>query len=139
MIKLNDPVKNIQFGYESGTRLKTAQKALLAAYDTFNDSLVNQAKARMGKKLTVLEDGRVSYLMAEKYGLSRQTVNFGRTVIKYGCPELVNRVREGHLAISVAAKIAKMPFDLQIGILSMNKKEITKRLNEVYSNNFKYD
>jgi len=119
----------MQFGYEYGSRLKTAQKALLAAHDTFNDSLMHQAKARMGKKLTDLKDGRVSYLMAEKYGLSRQTVQFGRTVLKYGCPELINRVREGHLAISVAAKIAKMPTELQIEVLKGSKREITQRLN----------
>ena len=114
-------------------QLKVSQKALLAARKAFDPDIIIAAKLRKGTR-TDLGYGtdetyiRTAQLAAELFGISRQTVAFGIYVLRYGCQKLIDEVQAGNMAISVAAKIAKMDISHQYKLIGMPKKDRTAYL-----------
>ncbi len=92
--------------------LNESQRAMLAV--TLNDIYCEQAKERMGTRtdlgqnLAQCEVGRSAEKAAKDMGVSHQSVTSAKKVVEDGIPELKQMVDATILAVSTAAKVAKL-------------------------------
>jgi hypothetical protein len=83
--------------------LSTSQKAMIAA---------RLAKLPMGWRATYSDDPSAAEL-AQKFAITRSTVQAGKRVIRDGVPELVRAVDDGQVRVFTAKRISQLPPDEQ--------------------------
>lgn len=115
--------------------LNESQRAMLAV--TLNDIYCEQAKERMGTRtdlgqnLAQCEVGRSAEKAAKDMGVSRQSVTSAKKVVADGIPELKQMVDATILAVSTAAKVAKLAKeDQKKAHAEINKKAQEKAKND---------
>jgi hypothetical protein len=65
---------------------------------------------------------------AKLLNVSTDSVQFARKVLDQGSEALIQKVDAGELAVSAAAKIAELPEEEQVEIVSLSKEEIKKHV-----------
>ncbi len=63
---------------------------------------------------------------AEKLNVSRRSVADATKVQDKAAPEIIARVEEGSIPVSVAAKVADMPMDRQVQVAAMKSRAATR-------------
>ena len=115
--------------------LNESQRAMLAV--KLEAVYGEQAKERMrtrtdlGQNLGQHEAGRSSEKAAKDMGVSRQSVTFAKKVVTDGIPELKQMVEATILAVSTAAKVAKLAAETQKKV----QVEIDKKAQEKAKDN----
>ena len=100
--------------------LDTAQRAMVAS---------RLANMRQGARTDLTEISAMSQPEAAKLlNVSADSVQFARKVLDQGSEALIQKVDAGELAVSAAAKIAELPEEEQVEIVSLSKEEIKKHV-----------
>lgn len=115
-------------------RINTSQCALLAAKKALEYQKID---GRIGTRTDLgflPKSGSILMKSSEaagrEYGISHQTVQYGIYVLKKGIPELADMVRDGHLAIYIAAKIARiLTPEEQRQVIHFPKKKLSEFIN----------
>ena len=94
-----------------------------------------RAKERMAAgagyhHVVVPETGNVAEKLGKKFGVGENTVQRAIKVKRDGVPELVDRVRDGEMTVSEAAKVATLGKDSQRRIVNMPKEERKKAMGK---------
>lgn len=116
--------------------LSTSQRALLAA--ELKPLFEQEARARQGTRtdlganLREGDRGKASVQAAEIVGVSARSVETARRVRQRAVPELMEAVRRGDVAVSMAAAIADLAPDDQKKIASIkDKRSVRKAVQEM--------
>lgn len=105
--------------------LDTAQRSMvasrLATLDRGNPNFTNS-------NVEISTIGVSQSQAAELLNVSRESVVSARKVLDQGSEALIQKVDAGELAVSTAAKIAELPEEEQVEIVSLSKEEIKKHV-----------
>jgi ParB-like chromosome segregation protein Spo0J len=108
--------------------LNESQRSMLAVAleALYGEQAKNRQGTRtdLGQKLDQSEKGRSAEKAANEMGISHQTVNSAKKVVNKGIPDLKKMVESGEAKVSVAAKVASYPADVQ-------EKIVEKALNQI--------
>jgi len=91
--------------------LNTSQRALIAA------KISNLPPHRPSKSKVPKSGDFPAHIAAELLSVGRGTVEQAKTVLDHALPEVVASIERGHLTINAASQLAKLPPDIQRGVV----------------------